>query len=58
MSCAICFAVLSAKVAHLAGFWTGSGAWDVFAADEGIKVGEGIVAVVIGADRHDVDVEA
>lgn len=48
-------AVFSAVVADLAGFWLGLVAGGVFAADEGVEMGEGLGAVAIFGDRLVVD---
>lgn len=42
----------------MAGFWTRSGAWDVFTTEEWVEMGESRVAVIVGCDWHDMDVEA
>lgn len=57
VGCTVCFTILPTEVTNLAGFWARSGAWDDFATEEGIKMGEGGVAVVVGCDRVDMDVE-
>jgi hypothetical protein len=57
VGCAICFAVFSTEVTDLAGFWARCGAWLDFAANEGVEMGKGRVAVAVGSDGANVDVK-
>lgn len=53
---ALDLAVFAAVVADLAGFWLGFVAGGIFAADEGVEMGEGLGAVAVFGDGLVVDV--